>query len=130
MIDRIQGAAQLRKYLAWQDIPGGRTKPRFYIFDTCPISFDCLTRMEHDPDRVEDVLKIDAVDGDPYTGDDAYDMIRMALMSRPMITDELLPNHPIGSKGWYEQQAKDIWERERAQIEKLQGQTNDWPSES
>lgn len=86
-IDRIQGASQVRNYLACKNLPGGRTQPRFKMFDNCPISFDALTRMEHDPTRVEDVLKVDAVDGDPMTGDDAYDMVRYALMSRPMLSD-------------------------------------------
>ncbi len=106
VIDRIQGASQLRNYLAWQ----GRlnNKPRFYIFETCPISFDCLTRMIHDPDRVEDVLKVDATEGDPMSGDDAYDMIRMGLMSRPVITDQLKVVHPHGSKEWADQQVSEM----------------------
>lgn len=87
--DRIQGAAQVRSYLARR---GTEQKPRFYIFDTCPISFDCLSRMIHDPDRVEDVLKVDAADGDPMSGDDAYDMIRYGLMSRPYLSLPLAPN--------------------------------------
>lgn len=85
VIDRPQGAAQLRSYLAWQGRPNN--KPRLFIFDTCPVTFDALTRMIHDPDRVEDVLKVDATEGDPLSGDDAYDMIRYGLMSRPMISD-------------------------------------------
>lgn len=114
VIDRIQGAAQLRDYLAWQKRPNN--KPRFYIFNTCPIGFDTLSRMVHDPDRAEDVLKIDATDGDPMSGDDAYDMIRYGLMSRPSITDRQKANHPIGSPGWYNEQANDIWERERERL--------------
>lgn len=86
-IDRIQGASQVRNYLAWQNLPNGRNRPRFYIFDSCPVTFDALSRMEHDPDKVEDVLKIDATDGDPMSGDDAYDMVRYGLMSRPAISD-------------------------------------------
>ena len=32
--------------------------PALYIHDiTCPITFDCLSRMIHDPDRPEDVLE-------------------------------------------------------------------------
>lgn len=89
VIDRIQGAAQVRSYLALRP-PNNR--PRFYIFDTCPASFDALTRMVHDPDRVEDVLKMDASEGDPLSGDDAYDMVRYGLMSRPYITNPL-PTH-------------------------------------
>jgi len=81
-IDRINGASQVRSYLAWRNKPN--KKPKFFIFNTCPISFECLTRMEHDPNRIEDVLKVDADQGDPYTGDDSYDMIRMGLMSRPI----------------------------------------------
>jgi phage terminase large subunit len=126
VIDRIQGAAQLRKYLAWQDLPNGRNKPRLYIFNTCPVTFDCLTRVEHNPDRVEDVLKVDAYDGDPMTGDDAYDMIRMGLMSRPIITDPIIAKIPVGSKAWYEQQNVDIWEKEK---EKLETDESSWPSD-
>jgi phage terminase large subunit len=106
VIDRIQGAAQVRSYLAWQDLASGATKPRFFIFDTCPISFDCLSRMQHDPDRVEDVLKQDATEGDPLSGDDAYDMVRYGLMSRPMLTDPLKIKHPHGSKEWADQEVK------------------------
>ena len=126
VIDRIQGAAQLRKYLAWQNLPNGRNKPRFYIFNTCPISFDCLTRVEHNPDKIEDVLKIDSVEGDPMSGDDAYDMIRYGLMSRPIVTDPIIPKYPIGSKAWYNQQADDIWEKERDRLTQDEGH---WPKE-
>ncbi len=122
VIDRIQGAAQLRSYLAWKDRPGN--KPRFYVFDTCPVSFDCLTRMIHDPDRPEDVLKVDATEGDPMTGDDPYDMIRYGLMSRPSITDALVVKHVIGSKEWYAQQAIGIWEKERERLTKEAQQTD------
>lgn len=106
VIDRIQGAAQLRKYLAWQGRPN--SKPRFYIFDTCPITFDTLSRMVHDPDRVEDVLKIDATEGDPYSGDDAYDMARYGLMSRPVISDPLVIKPKYGTPEWGRQQAEEM----------------------
>lgn len=97
-IDRIQGASQVRNYLAWRDLADGRNKPRFYIFDSCSISFDALTRMEHDPDRPEDVLKVDATEGDPLSGDDAYDMVRYGLMSRPMLSDPPKPNYKPGTE--------------------------------
>lgn len=119
VIDRIQGAAQLRDYLAWQKRPNG--KPRLYIFNTCPITFDALSRMIHDPDRVEDVLKIDASEGDPMSGDDAYDMIRYGLMSRPSITDKQIAKHPQGSPGWYKEQSEDIWEREAERLKEGEG---------
>lgn len=85
-IDRIQGASQVRMYLTHkQNEDGKRIGPRVLFFDNCEIGFDCLSRMTHNPDNLEDVLKVDASDGDPYTGDDAYDEIRYGLMSRPSI---------------------------------------------
>lgn len=119
VIDRIQGAAHLRSYLALRN-----GKPRFYIFDTCPITFDAISRMIHDPDRVEDVLKVDATEGDPLSGDDAYDMVRYGLMSRPAISDPLPAKHAIGSTAWYNKQAEDVWEKEREKM--VEGEGN-WP---
>lgn len=115
VIDRIQGAAQIRSYLAWKNRPGN--KPRFYIFDTCPISFDTLSRMIHDPDRVEDVLKLNATEGDPESGDDAYDMIRYGLMSRPAITDKLSKPLVVGTKEWQDRENAMMWERDRERLE-------------
>lgn len=109
-IGRIQGAVQMRNYLAWEDLPDGREQPRFKMFSTCPVTFDCLTRMEHDPDRIEDVLKVDAVEGDPLTGDDSYDMARYALMSRPPLTERPKPRHRPGTEAWGRQEAKDMEE--------------------
>ena len=115
VIDRIQGAAQLRSYLAWQGRPNN--KPRFYIFNTCPITFDTIARMIHDPDHVEDVLKMDATEGDPLSGDDAYDMVRYGLMSRPAISDPVKPKLVIGSKAWHDKENAEMWEKEREKLE-------------
>lgn len=127
VVDRIQGAAHLRSYLA---LRGEQRKPRFFIFDTCPISFDCISRMIHDPDRVEDVLKIDATEGDPLSGDDAYDMIRYGLMSRPAITDPVVVKHPVGSKGWYEERNRIDWEQEREKLIEGQGEWAEQPTDT
>lgn len=125
-IDRVQGASQLRSYLAWRDRPNN--KPRFYIFDTCPISYDCISRMIFDPDHPEDVLKVDASEGDPMTGDDPYDMVRYGLMSRPLITDKPLNNPPKFSKGWYDQIHENVWEKEREALEAAEGHEGQWPA--
>jgi phage terminase large subunit len=101
-VDRIQGANQVRKYLSWRNKPSGINKPKLFIFKTCPITLDCLTRMQVDPDRQEDVLKIDASDGDVNTGDDPYDMIRYYLMSRPLLADD--PPGPKPGTPEYEKQ--------------------------
>lgn len=110
-IDRIQGAAHLRRYLAWRDLEGKHKKPRLYIFDTCPITFNTLARMIHDPDRPEDVLKINATEGDPTSGDDAYDMCRYGLMSRPSITEALSPKIAVGSPAWHKKQNENLFEQ-------------------
>lgn len=122
VIDRIQGAAQLRSYLAWQNKP--TSKPRFYIFNTCPIAFDTISRMIHDPDRVEDVLKVDATEGDPLSGDDAYDMVRYGLMSRPTITDKIIPKLVVGSPEWHIKMNENLFEKEQ---EKYEREKSDWP---
>ena len=104
-IGRVQGANQVRQYLAPVERqlvnPENRRevitiqRPRLFILESCPVLIDTLTRLTHDPDNVEDVLKVDAVDGDPFSGDDAYDSFRYALMSRPPLS---LPK----KKGWRE----------------------------
>lgn len=90
-IDRVQGLNNMRAYLQWQ--PRGvegepgfikQRTPRFVLFDT-PTNrqvFDGLDRMVLDPKKPEDVLKVDAVSG--RGGDDAYDMTRYLLASRPL----------------------------------------------
>lgn len=100
--DRIAGAAQIRDYLALND----QGKPRLYIFDTCTMLFDTLMRMTHDPKRPEDVLKVDAVDSDPETGDDLYDCLRYYLMNRPRIAPEI----DNKQRDRYNQQEKVSWE--------------------
>lgn len=120
-IDRVQGAAHLRSYLAWQGKPA--EKPRFFIFENCIDAFDCLARMVHDPDKPEDVLKVDATEGDEKSGDDLYDMIRYGLMSRPAISEPIQPKIPIGSYKWYLQNGPD-WEKERERLTEDQG---NWP---
>lgn len=131
VIDRIQGAAQLRSYLAWQSLASGRTTPRFYIMDTCPIAFDTISRMIHDPDRAEDVLKVDATEGDPASGDDAYDMVRYGLMSRPALTEVLPPKIIRGTPAWHVKMNEDLFgqalEHFKRQQEEQEGQ---WPSDS
>lgn len=105
--DRIQGANQVRQYLAWKDRPN--QKPKLFIFNTCPITFDTLSRMQTDPNRFEDVLKQDASDGDPNSGDDAYDMLRYFLMSRPYQADSK-PAPERGSEEWYKKEEEAMFQ--------------------
>jgi len=129
VIDRIQGAAQVRKFLAWQNLSNGSDKPKFFIFDTCPASFDALNRMQTDPDRVEDVLKQDATEGDPLTGDDAYDMTRYGLMSRPWASEPAKIPIKHKSKEWFDAQAKrmeDEIDRQAEQHKAMEMENDTW----
>lgn len=93
-IARKLGAVRLREYLNTREMKTDkglvRVGPKLKFFDTCPISLATISRMVHDPDDIEDVLKVDSVDGDPNTGDDAYDETRYAIMTRPPVTAPVL----------------------------------------
>jgi hypothetical protein len=94
-VSRIAGLKNLREFTAWQKrgplVIDPRTKrkvpsegtPRLRFFDTpgnrrC---FEQLVNMILDPDKPEDVLKVDAGE-DGQGGDDAYDETRYGVQSR------------------------------------------------
>jgi len=110
VIDRINGASQLRNYLAWEGRPNN--KPKLFFFDTCAVTFECVSRMIHNPDKIEDVLKVDAEEGDINTGDDPYDMLRYSLMSRPILTERIENKWKYGTKEWAEREEKKILEEQ------------------
>ena len=91
-VSRVTGLNNLRSYLAWQPTDDTvETLPRFTMMDTPGNRrvLRCLQQMQIDPKRPEDALKVDASpgtgsDGFPVNGDDAYDMTRYALASRPV----------------------------------------------
>lgn len=120
-IDRVAGAAQVRSHLAWQDKPPFN-KPCFYIFDTCPLTYDCLARMLHDPNRAEDVLKVDAVEGDPQSGDDPYDMVRYALMTRPALAVAPVHKYARGTPEWAKQQQGAMEAKLQEEIDRQQSE--------
>lgn len=93
-IDRVPGAQHLRDYLALN-----KGKPRLYFFSTCPMTYDAVTRMTHSTKNPEDVQKVDAEDGDPFSGDDFYDALRYGVMDRPKIAVEPPPQK---KKNWYD----------------------------
>lgn len=87
-ISRVSGLQNFRRYLTWRRPTASGPEdftPRFRVFDT-PSNrkvFECLEGMVSDPDNIEDVLKVDANDRGEG-GDDAYDMVRYGLASRPI----------------------------------------------
>lgn len=95
--DRVHGANLARIVLSHKmavdkDGKEFREGPEAFFFNE--IDFDCLTRMTHDPDNIEDVLKVDAENGDPWTGDEPYDLFRYYFMDRPRKSLEA-PKDPI-----------------------------------
>src|SRR5215467_5493439 len=90
-ISRIAGVQNIRRYLRWKERHAltdveHEVQPRFRICDT-PMNrrvYECLESRVSDPTDPEDILKTDA-DERGEGGDDAYDMIRYGLASRPII---------------------------------------------
>lgn len=81
---RISGLKNFREMVAWQHTgpEGTPGSPRFVWFDT-PANRRCFEQCQSmvlDPDKPEDVLKVDSVEGEG--GDDEYDETRYALQSR------------------------------------------------
>lgn len=110
-VSRVLGAHRVREYLKYKKTQEGKLLgPNFMIFETCTNTIECLTRMIHDPNNLEDVLKVDSVNGDPSTGDDPYDMVRYGLMSRPSVLAPELPRPSVGTNEWRHEQAKRIEE--------------------
>lgn len=121
-IDRIQGAHRVRQYLSYQMKDGKRYGPNFYIFNRCVNTIECLTRMVHDENKAEDVLKVDSIDGSLDSGDDCYDAVRMGLMSRPIITPSNLMPISRNSKEWFEKQENEM---EEAALQMLEQKEQD-----
>lgn len=75
-INRIGGAAEMLARLG-NDEAG--IEPSWYIFDNCPRLIETIPAMLSDPNRAEDVLKVDA-DIEGEGGDDSYDSARYGIM--------------------------------------------------
>jgi len=70
--DRVSGWAEILRRLG--DIENG-IRPTLFIHERCRRLVECLPSLQHDPNRPEDVLKVDA-DEDGIGGDDAADTLR------------------------------------------------------
>lgn len=82
-IDRVNGAARVLQLLG--DVER-KIAPKITIHPRCRRLIETLPVMEHDPNRPEDVLKVD-VDEDGNGGDDMYDMLRYGVMGAPGVFD-------------------------------------------
>lgn len=61
--------------------PGLPIAPRLFIHERCARLVECLPSLQHDPNRPEDVLKVDA-DEDGVGGDDAADCLRYLVATK------------------------------------------------
>lgn len=73
---RIQRAQELQRRLGSQELG---IEPTIYIFKTCQKLLQCIPELQHDPKRMDDVLKMDA-DVDGNGGDDSYDGCGYGIM--------------------------------------------------
>jgi hypothetical protein len=79
--DRINGWAEILKRFG---DPARSIPPRLLIHRRCTRLIECLPLLQHDPNRPEDVLKVD-VDEDGVGGDDAADCFRYLVASKARI---------------------------------------------
>lgn len=77
-MERIGGWAEILHRLG--DVEAGVT-PRLFIHARCARLVECLPSLQHDPNRPEDVLKVDA-DEEGIGGDDAADCLRYLVATK------------------------------------------------
>ena len=77
--DRVNGWAEVLERLG---DPEGGVAPRLFIHERCRRLLETLPALQHDPNRPEDVLKVDA-DEDGVGGDDAADALRYLVATKP-----------------------------------------------
>jgi len=77
-MDRVNGWAEVLQRLG---DPDAKIAPRMFIHQRCARLAETLPAMQHDPNRPEDVLKVDA-DEDGVGGDDAADALRYLVATR------------------------------------------------
>src|SRR5438105_5066621 len=76
--DRINGWAEILHRLG---DPANGVGARLFIHERCARLVECLPSLQHDPNRPEDVLKVD-VDEDGVGGDDAADCFRYLVATK------------------------------------------------
>ncbi|HWI57994.1 MAG TPA: terminase family protein [Bacillota bacterium] len=77
-MDRINGWAEVLQRLG---DPAAGIVPRLFIHQRCARLVETLPNLQHDPNRPEDVLKVDA-DEDGVGGDDAADALRYLVATK------------------------------------------------
>ena len=78
-MERVNGWAEILQRLGE---PEAGISPRLFIHRRCARLAETLPALQHDPNRPEDVLKVD-VDDDGAGGDDAADALRYLVATKP-----------------------------------------------
>ena len=78
-MDRVNGWAEVLQRLG--DPEGGRAGRGCSFTERCGRLVETLPALQHDPNRPEDVLKVDA-DEDGVGGDDAADALRYLVATK------------------------------------------------
>ena len=78
-MDRVNGWAEVLQRLG---DPAASIAPRIFIHERCGRLAETLPALQHDPNRPENVLKVDA-DEDGVGGDDAADALRYLVATKP-----------------------------------------------
>ena len=76
--DRVNGWAEVLQ--GFGDVDGG-VRPTLFIHSRCRRLIETLPSLQHDPNRPEDLLKVDA-DEDGIGGDDAADALRYLVATK------------------------------------------------
>jgi hypothetical protein len=82
--DRVNGWAEILQRFGEPNVglaPDAYTRPTLFIHKRCGRLIETLPTLQHDPNRPEDVLKIDA-DEDGIGGDDAADALRYLVATK------------------------------------------------
>jgi phage terminase large subunit len=80
-MDRINGWAEILGLLG---DPDRGIAPRLFIHERCGRLLECLPYLQHDPNRPDDVLKVNP-DEDGLGGDDSADALRYLIATKPRI---------------------------------------------
>ena len=78
-MDRVNGWAEILHRLG---DPDAGIRPTLFIHQRCRRLLETIPSLMHDPNRPEDVLKVDA-DEDGIGGDDAADALRYLVATKP-----------------------------------------------
>ena len=79
--ERVSGWAEVLHRLG---DPSNGVPARLFIHERCARLIECLPSLQHDPNRPEDVLKVDA-DEDGVGGDDTADCMRYLVATKSRV---------------------------------------------